>query len=260
MDLMMTQVRPLSAERFRAHLDALYAAGEWPVFVMNNHDIPRAYSRFADGVHDAQIAKLVATLYLLLRGTAILYYGEEIGMQNRDPERKEDVHDPVGKLGWPREKGRDGERTPMQWSNAAQAGFTTGTPWLPVSPSYTARNVAAQEGDPSSILAFYRRLLALRHQEPALLDGDYRVLHRDDRDVLAYARCAGDEAVVVVLNLSPQARRLRLDLSPTGIAGAPQTVLLSEGARAPARANGSLSLGPYGVYVAKLRRAAPGVN
>ena len=74
-----------------------------------------SYDRYGDGQHNDQIAKLLATLYLTLRGTPILYYGEELGMENNDPKRREDVKDPIGQRGWPKEKGRDGERTPMQW-------------------------------------------------------------------------------------------------------------------------------------------------
>ena len=104
----------------------MIGSGEWPVWVMSNHDRMRAYSRFADGKHDDDIAKVMAAMYLLLRGTPIMYYGEEIGMKNNEPTRKEDVKDPIGQLGWPTEKGRDGERTPMQWNDTPNAGFTTG--------------------------------------------------------------------------------------------------------------------------------------
>ena len=126
MDLMFTELKPLSADVFRKHVGAVDASGEWPVYVMSNHDIRRAYSRFADGKHDDDIAKVMAGMYLTLRGTPIMYYGEEIGMTNNDPTRKEDVRDPIGKLGWPEQKGRDGERTPMQWSDTPNAGFTNG--------------------------------------------------------------------------------------------------------------------------------------
>ena len=77
----------------------------------------RSYNRYGDGKHNDAIAKLMAALYLTLRGTPIMYYGEEIGMENNDPKRKEDVKDPIGRIGWPKEKGRDGERTPMQWND-----------------------------------------------------------------------------------------------------------------------------------------------
>ena len=113
---------------------------------MSNHDKVRAYSRFADGKHDDDIAKVMAAMYLMLRGTPIMYYGEEIGMKNNEPTRKEDVKDPIGQLGWPTEKGRDGERTPMQWNDSPNAGFTQGIPWLPVPVSYQTHNVACRKG------------------------------------------------------------------------------------------------------------------
>lgn len=102
------------------------------MYVISNHDIVRSYSRYGDGQHNDQIAKLLAAMYLTLRGTPILYYGKEIGMENNNPRRKEDVQDPIGKIGWPKEIGRDGERAPMQWTNGKNAGFSEAKPWLPV--------------------------------------------------------------------------------------------------------------------------------
>jgi len=163
MDLMFINLTPLSADVFRKHIAGVIGSGEWPVWVMSNHDKVRAYTRYADGKHDDDIAKIMAGMYLTLPGTPIMYYGEEIGMKNNDPTRKEDVKDPIGRLGWPEEKGRDGERTPMQWNNTPNAGFTTGIPWLPVPMTYQTHNVATEQKDPNSILNFYRQLLALRH-------------------------------------------------------------------------------------------------
>jgi len=128
----MTEFKGLSADQYRKHIAAVNAAGHWPVYVITNHDIVRSYTRYADGTHNDDITKMMAALYLTLRGTAIMYYGEEIGMENNDPESKDDVQDPIGKLGWPLEKGRDGERTPMQWNEGQNAGFSKAKPWLPV--------------------------------------------------------------------------------------------------------------------------------
>src|SRR4029077_20698304 len=130
-----------SAVQYRKHIAAVDAAGGWPTYVITKNDIVRAYTLYADGAHNDDIAKMMAALYLTLRGTPILYYGEEIGMENNDPKSKEDVRDPIGKLGWPLEKGRDGERTPMQWNANANAGFSVAKPWLPVPPSAQAHNV-----------------------------------------------------------------------------------------------------------------------
>ena len=135
MDFMFTKVDKLSPPEFRRQIAAVDSAGGWPVFVLSNHDIVRSYARYGDRQHDQAIAKLMASLYLTLRGTPIMYYGEEIGMQNNDPTRKEDVKDPIGRVGWPQEKGRDGERTPMQWDDSPNAGFTRGVPWLPIPPA-----------------------------------------------------------------------------------------------------------------------------
>ncbi len=126
MDFMFTMVNKVSAPDFRKQIAAVDGAGGWPIYVMSNHDIRRVYDRYGDGVHNDQIAKLMATLYLTLRGTPILYYGEELGMENNDPKRREDVKDPIGQRGWPKEKGRDGERTPMQWKTQHECGLQHG--------------------------------------------------------------------------------------------------------------------------------------
>src|SRR5438045_3016373 len=133
MDFLFARVDKLSAPEFRKQIAGVNAAG-WPVFVLSNHDIVRAYVRYGDGQHNDAIAKLMAGLYLTLRGTPIMYYGEEIGMTNNDPKRKEDVKDPIGKLGWPEETGREGERTTMQWNTAANEGFNKRTPCVTVPP------------------------------------------------------------------------------------------------------------------------------
>ena len=137
----------------------------------------------------------MAGLYLTLRGTPIMYYGEEIGMQNNDPKSRNAVKDPIGRRGWPNEKGRDGERTPMQWNNTPNAGFTKGIPWLPIPVSYKTHNVAAEQKDPNSVLVFYQNVLKLRHTNPALLDGDYVALNENDPNVMSYLRRYKDRAV-----------------------------------------------------------------
>ena len=107
--------------------------GSQPLLVFDNHDNIRSWERYGDGVHNTQIAKLIAAMLLTTRATALMYYGQELGMMTSTPTRVEDVKDPIGKTGWPKEKGRDGERTPMQWdASAPQAGFSTSaTTWLP---------------------------------------------------------------------------------------------------------------------------------
>jgi alpha-glucosidase len=253
MDFMFCTVDKLSALDFRRQIAIAEATGGWPTYVIGNHDMERSYMRYGDGKNNDRIAKLMAALYLTLRGTPIMYYGEELGMTNNDPARKEDVKDPMGITGWPRYKGRDGERTPMQWNAEPNAGFTRGTPWLPIPASYRTYNVASESADPNSILEFYRRLLALRHRDPALLEGDYIALSENDPNVLSYLRRQGNEAVLVALNMSGSEQQANFDLTTQGFARARVKILLTTMA-APPRKIATISLEPYSVYIARLSR------
>jgi alpha-glucosidase len=252
MDFLFTRVDKLSPAEFRKQIAGVNSAG-WPVYVLSNHDIERAYVRYGDGLHNDAIAKVMAGLYLTLRGTPIMYYGEEIGMTNNNPKRKEDVKDPIGKVGWPKEMGRDGERTPMQWDDTANAGFTSGTPWLPISPTYKTHNVGGESKDPNSILSFYKRLLQLRHGERALLDGDYLVLNESDPNVLSYLRRYKNEAVLVVLNMSGKEQKVSFDVKEQGFSDPSTTTLLTTLRTHPEKATlSSISLEPYSVYIGKI--------
>ena len=253
MDFLFTTVPKLSAPEFRRQIEGVNAAG-WPVYVISNHDIVRSYTRWGDGVHNDQIAKVVAAMYLTLRGTPIMYYGEEIGMKNTDPMRKEDVKDPIGIRGWPKEKGRDGERTPMQWSDAANAGFSTVTPWLPVPPTYKTYNVETELKTPDSILNFYRRVLVLRHSEPALEEGSWIAVNKTDPNVLAYLRRTPGETILVALNMTSSAQTIRLKLRAQGLRSASATTLLTTLASPPTSAAGKIQLEPFGVWIARLTK------
>jgi len=254
MDLMFTKLKPLSANVFREHVASVYSSGEWPVWVMSNHDIVRAYTRFADGKHNDDIAKVLAAMYLLLRGTPIMYYGEEIGMQNNDPTRKEDVKDPIGRLGWPKEKGRDGERTPMQWDNLPNAGFTKGIPWLPVPMSYQTHNVATEKADPNSVLNFYKSVLSMRHANPALLEGDYVAVNENDSNVYSYLRRYKNQAVLVVLNMSPDTQTVKFDLTAQGFGAQQAKTLVATNKAGATQSLSSVSLPAYTVYVGELSK------
>jgi len=250
MDLAFTKIQHLSASEFRRHIAAVEASGEWPVYVISNHDIVRSYVRYGDGQHDDAIAKLMAGLYLTLRGTPIMYYGEEIGMENNDPVRKEDVKDPVGRVGWPTDKGRDGERTPMQWNDTANAGFTPGTPWLLIPATYQTHNVASELNDPDSVLNFYKRLLSLRRKSAALLDGDYVPLNQNDVNVLAYLRRTKEQTVLVALNMSGERQTVRFDL-PAG--AKPRTLLTTMKEQVEFEGWPQVSLEPFAVYMAEIK-------
>jgi alpha-glucosidase len=187
--------------------EAMLPPGGWPNWVLGNHDRPRIASR----VGAAQV-RVAAMLLLTLRGTPTIYYGDEIGMEQavlgaeqlRDPFEKN-----VPGLGL----GRDGCRTPMQWDNTAQAGFSPATPWLPVANSFRAINVAAQRDDATSLYHLHRRLIQLRRRHPALASGEYRPL-KADGNLLLFLRALDRLQVLVALNLSgePVAAHLPGDL------------------------------------------------
>ena len=211
------EVPRLDAGLFRAEVERAERSlrGRPTTSVLSNHDQPRAFDRYGDGKHNDQIAQLLAMMLLTLRGTPFIYYGEEIGMETTEPKTLEEVRDPVGRRYWPGYKGRDGERTPMQWTSNVNGGFTTGTPWLKVPPSARERNVEAALADPSSILNFYKRLIHLRRGSPALLDGDYMSLGNDPH-IFAYRRHSPTQTMIIVLNMSGEKRSLHLDEAALG--------------------------------------------
>ena len=259
MDFQVADVNKLSAPRFRELLDDIEfnPHNGQPYFFFSNHDQARTWDRYGDGVHNDQIAKLMATLLLTTHCTPQLYYGEEIGMRTTVPTRIEDVKDPVGRTGWPKDKGRDGERTPMQWDTSTNAGFSTAQKtWLPVPPSATQYNVSEELKDPNSIFNFYKQLIALRREMPALHDGSYVAVNRDDPNVLAYLRTAvnGSEPVLVALNMSAEPQTVNFSLKGFGVQGNSLHVLLAN----PQQARSDLSLNPvklapFGVFIAAVR-------
>ena len=219
----------LSAEYFRSKLrDAETGLhGHVPLLVFDNHDNRRSWNRFGDGQHDDAIARLIGTLLLAPRGTALMYYGQELGMSNSDPKTIDQVKDPIGKIGWPKEIGRDGERTPMQWDATPNAGFSSSPiTWLPLAPGYTSINVAAETGNPASLLSYYRKLIHLRKQNPAFRDGDLRLVDEHNKDVLSFVRTGGGTTVLVAMNFSDAARTVNFDAAEIGVAGRALTPLM----------------------------------
>jgi alpha-glucosidase len=191
-------------EKIIGEYEAALPAGAWPNWVLGNHDRPRVASRV--GQHQARVA---AMLLLSLRGTPTLYYGDEIGMhqvaiapdQVRDPFEKN-----VPGIG----VGRDGCRTPMQWSAAPYAGFSTSAPWLPVADDFAHENVVNLEADTRSILSLYKALIDLRKTLPQLVSGDYVPIAAQG-DLLLYRRQAEGKAVVIALNLGDEPVSLESD-------------------------------------------------
>jgi alpha-glucosidase len=175
-------------------------------------------------------------------------------MQNNDPKHREDVKDPIGRRGWPKEKGRDGERTPMQWNGAPQAGFTSGTPWNPVPTTYKTYNVADELKDPNSILNWYKGLLALRHTNAALLDGNYIALNESDPNVLSYLRKSTKGAVIVVINMLASPQKVDFDLSAQGLnAGSTKTLLTTQASLKTNSSVQHLAMEPFAAYIAEVK-------
>jgi len=164
-------------------------------------------------------------------------------MTNHDPTRIEDVRDPVGRVKWPRDKGRDGERTPMQWNGGPGAGFTTAEkPWLPVGGDAALTNVAAETQDPASILNFYKAILRLRRQVKGLSHGALRLVGDDDPNVLSFLRIGPDSRpVLIACNLKNQ---------PAVVIARGAQSLLSSGASVSGE---QISLEPYGLFIGFVR-------
>ena len=188
----------------------------WNSLYWDNHDQPRIVSRWGDG--SPLSAKTLGTLLHLHRGTPYVYQGEELGMTNypwsgiaefRDIESVNHYADAVARGADPelvlaglREASRDNARTPMQWDASVNAGFSAGAPWLPVNPNHTEINAAAQRDDPDSVLAHYKRLIVLRHEEPAVALGDFTMLLPADRQVYAFTRRLESTELLVLCNVS----------------------------------------------------------
>ncbi|MBI5942740.1 MAG: alpha-glucosidase [Chloroflexi bacterium] len=223
-------IRKNQAERL-AGLNSLPAEKGWPCNTLGNHDSSRVRTRFGDKLHDAELARLHAALVLTLKGTPFLYNGEEIGMadymltdisQVRDTMGSWYYHAIVTDMGVHPEEAmartaemtRDKNRTPMQWSNNPNAGFSPAhvTTWLPVNPNYKdGMNIHDQEQNPSSLLNYYKHLLRVRKSSSALMEGDFVPLHDSAEDYFAFIRQSEKQSVLVVLNFSQS--QLELDFS-----------------------------------------------
>jgi len=216
-------VRPLRLRDLKASFgrwQAELADVGWNSLYWDNHDQPRAVSRFGDDSPECRrdSATCLATLLHLHRGTPYVYQGQEIGMANYPFATVDDFRDlesvnhfaaamvaggdPTAVLASLRRMSRDNARTPVQWDASPNAGFTTGTPWLQVNPDAATWNAAAQRDDPRSVLAHYRRLIALRHENRVVALGRFSMLLPDHDEVYAFTRSLGDEVLLVVCNVS----------------------------------------------------------
>ncbi len=263
MDMQVGFIDKLDVHEFRARIHEAETElnGDEPLFVFDNHDNVR-WERYADsaGVTNPterlNIARLLATILFASRDSSLMYYGDEIGMITTPPKTKAEVRDPVGIRGWPRNKGRDGERTPMQWNSGPNAGFSPAgvTTWLPIPSSYKTVNVAVESHQPDSMLAWYKQLIALKHANPALHDGQEIMLNTGDGSVLSWLRKTSQgQAVVVACNFTAQSRTVRFDLKPQGVAGTRLTTLIATPDDADGQSLESVHLGPFGVYIGQVQ-------
>jgi oligo-1,6-glucosidase len=225
-------VRPLKLTELKASLgrwQAGLADTGWNSLYWNNHDQPRVVSRFGDdGAHRVRSAAMLGTVLHLHRGTPYVYQGEELGMTNAPFAGIDDFRDiealgqyaqavemegrsPEDVLTVLRARGRDNARTPMQWDASPHAGFTTGTPWLAVNPNHVEVNAEAAVADENSVYHYYRRLIALRHTEPVVVDGDFTMLLPHDERVYAFTRRLDDTQMLVVANFTGDTVRAEID-------------------------------------------------
>ncbi len=245
---------PWTAAGVRAHVDAIEAVlpdGAWPNSVLGNHDERRLATRLG-----AESVRLAGMLLLTLRGAPTLYYGDELGVEEVDvplAQRK----DPWGFRSGVPELSRDGCRTPMAWDASEGAGFSDGADpaayWLPLHARHATVNVATEAADPDSVLAFYRRALAVRAASAALQAGDYRPLDSVPADVFAFERIAGDDRALVVLHVGGGEAEVAV---PATFRGGP-VALATHGRDVEGAAVGeSVRLGPWaGVVVEAAPRA-----
>jgi len=256
MDTQVGMINQLDVTKVRSKLNDAEAhlGANIPLLLFDNHDNPRIDLRYGDGVHDKEIERAIAAVLFASRGAALFYYGDEIGMKTTPPQRKEDVKDPIGIIGWPKEKGRDGERTPMQWDASANAGFTTGTPWLLVPPSAAKVNVEAEERDSGSILAWYKALIRLKKTEPALEKGDNIMLDTENTKVLSWLRQApGARQVVVSVNFTADPQTVNLAAGGAGLRRKQvRALLISPGGPEPKTLD-RIRLQPFGVYIGEVQ-------
>ena len=192
----------------------------WNSLFLDNHDLPRIVSRWGDdGAYRAQSAKMLATMLHGMQGTPYIFQGEELGMTNvRLPiEQYQDIEihnvyaERIAKGYAPQDvmasiwaRGRDNARTPMQWTDGENAGFTTGTPWLPVNPNHQEINARAQLDDPDSVFCYYQKLIALRKAHSVFAGGSFALVDKENPQVFAYRRDTQQEHLLVICNFTAQ--------------------------------------------------------
>ena len=192
----------------------------WNALYLENHDHPRVISRYGSEQYRVESGKMLAVSYLFLKGTPFIYQGQEFGMTNWRPESTsmyEDVQTRNQHPDWPAEKrlalyhraSRDSARTPVQWTDGENAGFTTGTPWFYVNENYKDINVEQALHDPDSILNFYKKAIALRKSLPVVRDGSYQEYYRGSDKLYVYARETKEQKLLVICSFTDKPVRFQ---------------------------------------------------
>ena len=208
---------PALKENYRHWQQGLYGSG-WNSLFLNNHDLPRIVSRWGDDkAYRVESAKMLATMAHGMQGTPYIYQGEELGMtnirlpigdyvdleiQNVYRERTQMGYDPQSVMESIYARGRDNARTPMQWNDRENAGFTTGKPWLPVNENHAFINAEAALGDPDSVFHYYQKLIGLRKNYDVFRSGWFELLLPEDEKIFAYTRDTEREHLLVVCNFT----------------------------------------------------------
>ena len=247
--------------------DSVFAEKGWGTIYLGNHDQPRMVTRWGNDAPEFREAssKMLTTFLLSMRATPYYYFGDELGMNNirfdsieqyRDIESlnmyrkiKNEGGDLQHFLDGQKISARDNGRTPFQWDDSPNAGFTTGTPWLKVNPAYKTVNVAAEEADPQSVLNYFKKMVAMRKANPVLVYGKYEILNPGHPTLYTYTRTLGEQQVLVVLNFSREAGSLDL---PANMAGKSFEVLVNNYGTDVKAVNGNILLKPYEALIIKL--------
>jgi len=258
MDMQVGFEKKLDANEFRQRITDAETKldGNQPLFVFDNHDNPRSAARYGDGVHNKAIDQMLATILFTTHSTAMMYYGDEIEMPTTVPTSKDQVKDPIGISGWPQEKGRDGERTPMQWNSSTAAGFSTNpNTWLPVAPDYKEVNVEVESKEPDSMLNWYKKLIALRRTDPAIHDGVMKMLETGNQQIVAWTRKAPNgEVVVVACSFAAEPQSVSLQKALGGSGKTAKTLAASGGGEQNGTVDlNAVSLPAYGSIVAQVQ-------
>nr|WP_317166413.1 alpha-glucosidase [Yeosuana marina] len=246
--------------------DKSFSKKGWISIFLSNHDVARLVSRFGNDSPEfrAVSSKMLNTFLLSMRGTPYIYYGDEIGMTNIDFDSISQYKDIAAINGYKKALSegqdmalfmkklnflsRDNGRTPMQWNDSVNAGFSTGKPWLPVNKNYKTINVASQEKDPNSILNYFKKMVELRKNNKVLIYGDYELLGAENENIYAYTRTLDDKKMLVVLNFTDHDSSIDLPESKNL-----EAILINNYKDLNNDENGNLTLKPYQAVICSLK-------